>query len=96
MVPLIRCLAAKQLLNLLQAKIYEVFTSPGTRKKTILVEPVNTLQIRVVDDVRYFWVIIVPETAAVEPNELNDNIAGYRWAMTRHLSEALKTHCNAA
>ena len=68
---------------------------PTLEKETIFVERANALQIRLVDDVRYFWVIIIPETAAIELHELNDNIADSLWALTRYLGGALKTHCNA-
>ena len=65
-------------------------------KDTIFVCRSNALQIRLVDDVRYFWLMIVPETAATELHELNEDMAESLWAMTRYLGEALKTHCNAA
>ena len=69
---------------------------PTLEKDTIFVKRSNALQIRLVDDVRFFWLVIIPETAANELHELNEDIAGSLWKMTRHLGAALKTHCNAA
>ena len=40
--------------------------------------------------------MIIPETAATELHELNEDIAASLWKITRHLGAALKTHCNAA
>ena len=65
-------------------------------KDTIFVGRSNALQIRLVDDVRYFWLMIIPEKTATELHELDEEIAGSLWAMTRHLGGALKTHRNAA
>ena len=69
---------------------------PTLEKETILVKRVKELQIWLVNDIRYFWVKIIPETAAVELRKFNDDIAWSLWAMTRHPSGALKKHCNAA
>ena len=69
---------------------------PTLEKDTIFVDRSNALQIRLVDDARFFWLMIIPETAATELHELNDDIAESLWKMTRHLGAALKTHCNAA
>jgi len=69
---------------------------PTLEKDTIFVGRSNALQIRLVDDVRYFWLMIIPETTATELHELNEDMAESLWAMTRHLGGALKTHCNAA
>ena len=69
---------------------------PMLEKDTIFIEWSNALQIRLVDDVRYFWLMIVPETAATELHELNEDMAGSLWAMTRLLGRELKTHCHAA
>ena len=38
----------------------------------------------------------IPETAATELHELNEDMAGSLRTMTRHLGGALKTNCNAA
>ena len=40
--------------------------------------------------------MIIPETAATELHELNEDIARSLWKMTRNLGAALKTHCSAA
>ena len=69
---------------------------PTLEKYTIFVDRSRALQIRLVDDVRYFWLMIIPETTATELHELDEDIAGSLWVMTRHLGEALKTHCTAA
>jgi len=78
---------------LLQVRINGIVASPDTRKDTIFVGRSNALQIRLVDDVRYFWLMIIPETTATELHELDEDIAKFLWAMTRHLGEAIKTHC---
>ena len=39
------------------------------KKDTIFVGRSNALQIRLVDDVRYFWLMIIPETTAIELHE---------------------------
>ena len=64
-------------------------------KDTFLVTRSGALQIRLVNDARYFWVMIVPETDATELHELDDRIAESLWLMARHLGWALKTHCKA-
>ena len=69
---------------------------PTLEKDTIFVDRSDALQIRLVDDVRFFWLMIIPETTATELHELNEDIAGSLWKMTRHLGAALKTHCSAA
>ena len=65
-------------------------------KDTYLVAKLGALQIRLVNDARYFWVMIVPEIAATELHELDDQIAESLWVITRHLGGAMKTHCDAA
>ena len=65
-------------------------------KDTFLVTKLGALQIRLVNDARYFWVMIVPETAATELHELDDKIADSLWVMARHLGGSLKRHCKAA
>lgn len=69
---------------------------PTLEKDTIFVDRSNELQIRLVDDVRYFWLMIIPETTATELHELDEDIAGSLWTMALHLGGALKAHCNAA
>ena len=69
---------------------------PTLEKDTIFVDRSNALQIRLVDDARFFWLMIIPETAATELHELNEDIAASVWKITRHLGAALKTHCSAA
>ncbi|MDC1383415.1 HIT family protein [Candidatus Puniceispirillum sp.] len=73
----------------------EFFLHPTLEKETIFVARTEALQIRLVDDGRYFWFIIIPETAATELHELDEDIAASLWAMARHLGGALKTHCDA-
>ena len=55
----------------------------------------DALQIRLADDSRYFWLMIIPETAATELHDLDEDMAASLWAIARHLGGALKTHCNA-
>ena len=69
---------------------------PTLDKDTIFVDRSDALQIRLVDDVRFFSLMIIPETTATKLHELNEGIAGSLWKMTRHLGAALKTHCSAA
>ena len=69
---------------------------PTLEKDTIFVDWSNGLQIRLVDDVRYFWLMIIPETTATELHDLDEDTAGSLWTMALHLGRALKTHCNSA
>ena len=73
----------------------EFFLHPTLEKETIFVARTEALQIRLVDDGRYFWLIVIPETAATELHELDEDIAASLWAMARHLGGVLKTHCDA-
>ena len=63
---------------------------PALEKDTIFVDRSEALQIRLVDDVRFFWLMITPETAATELHELNEDITASLWKITRHLGAALK------
>ena len=74
----------------------EFLIHPTLKKDTIFVDRSNGLQIRLVDDFRYFWLMIIPESTATELHELDEDIAGSLWTMALHLGGALKTHCNAA
>ena len=74
----------------------EFLVHPTLEKDTIFVGQSNAIQIRLVNDVRFFWLMSIPETAATELHELNGDIAASLWKITRHLGAALKTHCNAA
>ena len=69
---------------------------PTLEKDTIFVDRSNAIQIRLVDDVRFFWLMMIPETTATELHELNEDLAASLWKIIRHLGAALKTHCNAA
>lgn len=74
----------------------EFFLHPTLEKNTTFVAQMGLLQIRLVDDDRYFWLMIIPETAATELHELDDDVAVSLWAVVRYLGKALKTHCDAA
>ena len=57
---------------------------PTLEKDTIFVGRSKALQTKLVDDVSYFWLMIIPETTANKLHELNEDMAGPLWAMTRH------------
>lgn len=69
--------------------------NPTLEKDTIFVGWADTLQIRLVNDSRYFWVMIIPETTATELHEMDEKMATSLWAMARQLGGALKTYCDA-
>ena len=62
---------------------------------SIFVAKVHSLQIRLVNDARYFWIMIVPETEATELHELDREIADSLWKMAHNLGQKLKIHCDA-
>ena len=60
------------------------------------------IQIRMVDDARYFWVILVPaitgdqnSTFVSEIHELPAAVAANLWSLSRHISKWLQAHTNA-
>ena len=69
---------------------------PTLAKDTILAARVGALQIRLVNDSRYFWLMIVPETEATEIHDLDEKTAQSLWQIARRLGKALKTHCDAS
>ncbi len=79
----------------MRIKIYGFF-HPTLEKDTILDNRSNALQIRLVNDVRYFWLMIITKTRGTELYELDEDTAGSLLAMTRYLGGVLKTRCNAA
>ena len=68
---------------------------PTLEKDTLFVERPNGLKNRLVDDVHYFWLMIIPEITATELYELDEDLPAL-WTMAFHLGGALKTHCNSA
>ena len=45
---------------------------PTLAKDTVLAARVGPLQVRLVDDARFFWLVIVPETTATELHDLDE------------------------
>ena len=72
-----------------------VLIHPTLEKDTLFVERPNGLKNRLVDDVHYFWLMIIPEITATELYELDEDLPAL-WTMAFHLGGALKTHCNSA
>ena len=68
---------------------------PTLAKDTVLAARVGPLQVRLVDDARFFWLVIVPETTATELHDLDEKTAQSLWALVRRLGQALKAHCDA-
>ncbi|MDB0014638.1 hypothetical protein N9F22_07375, partial [Alphaproteobacteria bacterium] len=68
---------------------------PTLAKDTVLAAQVGPLQVRLVDDARFFWLVIVPETTATELHDLDEKTAQSLWALVRRLGQALKAHCDA-
>ena len=48
---------------------------PTLTKDSILAAKVGLLQVRLVDDARFFWLLIVPETTATELHDLDEKTA---------------------
>ena len=53
------------------------------------------LQVRLIDDARFFWLLIVPETTATELHDLDEKTAESLWKLARRLGQALQAHCDA-
>ena len=68
---------------------------PTLAKDSILVAKVGLLQVRLVDDTRFFWLLIVPETTAIELHDLDEKTAESVWKLARRLGKALQAHCAA-
>jgi diadenosine tetraphosphate (Ap4A) HIT family hydrolase len=68
---------------------------PTLAKDSDLAARVGALQIRLMDDSRYFWLIIVPETDAGELHDLEPETATALWVAIRALGQRLKDHTNA-
>ena len=68
---------------------------PTLAKDSILAAKVGLLQVRLVDDARFFWLLIVPETTATELHDLDEKTAEYLWKLARRLGHALQVHCDA-
>ena len=69
---------------------------PTLSKDSILVAKVGSLQVRLVDDARFFWLLIVPETTATELHDLDEKTAESLWKLARRLGQALQVHCDAS
>jgi len=68
---------------------------PTLAKDSILAAKVGLLQVRLVDDTRFFWLLIVPETTAIELHNLDEKTAESVWKLARRLGTALQAHCDA-
>ena len=68
---------------------------PTLAKDSILAVKVGPLQIRLVDDARFFWLLIVPETTATELHDLDKKTAASLWKLARRLGQELQVHCDA-
>jgi diadenosine tetraphosphate (Ap4A) HIT family hydrolase len=68
---------------------------PTLAKDSILAAKVGSLQVRLVDDARFFWLLVVPETTATELHDLDEKTAESLWKLTRRLGKALQAHCDA-
>jgi diadenosine tetraphosphate (Ap4A) HIT family hydrolase len=69
---------------------------PTLSKDSILAAKVGSLQVRLVDDARFFWLLIVPETTATELHDLDEKTANSLWKLARRLGQALQVHCDAS
>ena len=69
---------------------------PTLAKDSILAAKVGSLQVRLVDDARFFWLLIVPETTATELHDLDEKTANSLWKLARRLGQALQVHCDAS
>ena len=61
---------------------------PTLAKDSILAAKVGSLQVRLVDDARFFWLLVVPETTATELHDLDEKTAESLWKLTRRLGKA--------
>ena len=68
---------------------------PTLAKDSILAAKVGPLQVRLVDDARFFWLLIVPETTATELHDLDEKTSGSLWKLAQHLGHALQSHCDS-
>ena len=68
---------------------------PILAKDSILAAKAGLLQVRLVDDARFFWLLVVPETPAPELHDLDERTAESLWKLTRRLGKALQAHCDA-
>ena len=69
---------------------------------SILTSMQHNIQIRLVNDSRYFWLILVPaitkndaDTAIHEIHDLPASVAANLWALASHFSQALKAGTKA-
>ena len=68
---------------------------PTLAKDSILAAKVGPLQVRLIDDARFFWLLIVPETTATELHDLDEKTSGSLWKLAQHLGHALQAHCDS-
>ena len=68
---------------------------PTLAQDSIWATKVGPLQVRLVDDARFFWLLIVPETTATELHDLDEKTAEDLWKLARRLGHALQVHCDA-
>ena len=65
-------------------------------KESIYVIKRDIFQIRLMNDERFFWIIIVPELpGVVELHDLNPENLNNLFFLTAHLGKLLKTHTKA-
>ena len=69
---------------------------------SILASTQHNIQIRLTNDSRYFWLVLVPaitkecaDTAIHEIHDLPASVADNLWALASHFSKALKAETNA-
>ena len=65
---------------------------PTLAKDSFLVARVTGVQVRLKNDSRYFWLLVVPETSATELHELDPKLADHMWRVVTALGAQLKTH----
>ena len=68
---------------------------PTLANDSFLVARVTGVQVRLMNDSRYFWLLVVPETSATELHELDPKLADHMWRVVTALGAQLKTHTEA-
>ena len=68
---------------------------PTLAADSFLVARVRGVQVRLMNDARYFWLLVVPETSATELHELDPDLTDHMWRMVTALGAALKSHTDA-
>lgn len=68
---------------------------PTLAADSFLVARVGAVQVRLMNDARYFWLLVVPETSATELHDLDPALADHMWRVVTALGAQLKTHTDA-